>query len=302
MKKNIQSIGYVAFLLISIGTLIKAIVTYKNPFSLYENPLVTILLVALIFVVIVKEYFNITIQRLLEDLQNEKEGIIPEKIDYGQWYKALSKKLTNSKAIEEESEIVLDHNYDGIRELDNVLPPWWVYLFYASIFFAMVYLIRFQFMDDNTPENEYRKEVAMAKAELEKYKTNTTNAFNVSKLIVLTDEKALATGKSIFESMCVACHANDGGGGIGPNLTDEHWILGGGIKNIFNTIHDGGRDGKGMIAWGKTIKPKNIQKIASYILSLQGSTPAKPKKAQGEIWVNKTINEEETVIPKDSLQ
>ena len=132
MKKNIQSIGYVAFLLISIGTLIKAIVTYKNPFSLYENPLVTILLVALIFVVIVKEYFNITIQRLLEDLQNEKEGIVPEKIDYWQWYKTLSKKLTNSKAIEEESEIVLDHNYDGIRELDNVLPPWWVYLFYAS--------------------------------------------------------------------------------------------------------------------------------------------------------------------------
>ena len=75
-----------------------------------------------------------------------------------------------------------------------------------------------------------------------------------------------------------------GGGGIGPNLTDEHWILGGGIKNVFATITTGGRDGKGMVAWGKTLKPKDVQKVASYILSLQGTTPANPKPAEGELY------------------
>jgi len=76
----------------------------------------------------------------------------------------------------------------------------------------------------------------------------------------------------------------DGGGGIGPNLTDKNWILGGGIKNTYNTITKGGRDGKGMVAWGKTIKPKDRVKVASYVLSLQGTTPANPKEAQGDVW------------------
>ena len=286
VKNTIQSLKDVAFSFLSIGVLLKAVSSYKNPFSLNENPLIWILIVMIILVVFVKEYFSLNIQNLLEKQELARQGLEPVKVDYWQWYKTLNKKLTNSKAIEEESEIVIDHNYDGIRELDNVLPPWWVYLFYASIAFAVVYLIRFQFMDGNTPENEYKNELAIAKAELDKYKINTPKTFDVSKLIVLTDQTSLSTGKSIFKSMCSSCHANDGGGGIGPNLTDEHWILGGGIKNVFNTIHDGGRDGKGMISWGKNIKPKNIQKIASYILSLQGTTPAKPKKPEGEIWVD----------------
>ena len=78
------------------------------------------------------------------------------------------------------------------------------------------------------------------------------------------------------------------GGQIGPNLTDDHWILGGGIKNVFHTITNGGRDGKGMVAWKGTLKPKEIQKVASYILSLQGSNPKDPKEPEGEIWVDET--------------
>lgn len=290
-------VGYVAFLLVSIGALITAIKVYKNPFSLYENPLVWILLITLVLVVVVKEYFNYTIQKVAQDLQMEKDGIIPEEEEKKSILKEFLKKLTKTRDIEDDDEIILDHNYDGIRELDNVLPPWWVYLFYGSIVVAIVYLVRFEVMDGDTPETEYKKEIAQAKKELEKYKKNTPNIFDVSKVTLLTDASSLETGKKIFKSTCVACHAVDGGGGIGPNLTDEYWILGGGVKNIFNTIYNGGRDGKGMIAWSKTIKPKNIQKIASYITTLEGTTPAKPKKAQGEVWVKEVV-----AVEVDSLK
>ena len=105
-------------------------------------------------------------------------------------------------------------------------------------------------------------------------------------VIRLTDAPSLAEGKAIFVANCVACHRPDAGGQIGPNLTDDHWILGGGIKNIFHTLEHGGRDGKGMISWKGTLKPKEMQKVASYVLSLKGSNPKDPKAPEGEIWVD----------------
>jgi cytochrome c oxidase cbb3-type subunit 3 len=105
-------------------------------------------------------------------------------------------------------------------------------------------------------------------------------------VVLLTDKENLAQGQEIFANNCAACHRADAGGQIGPNLTDDRWILGGGIKNLFHTITNGGRDGKGMIAWKGTLKPKEIQKVASYILSLQGSNPKDPKAPDGEIWVD----------------
>src|SRR5690606_20848013 len=102
------------------------------------------------------------------------------------------------------------------------------------------------------------------------------------------------SGKTIFNQNCVACHMADGGGGIGPNLTDQHWILGGGIKNIFKTISEGGRAGKGMIAWKNDLKPAEMAQVASYILTFQGTTPANPKAAEGDIWVDETATENTT--------
>ena len=99
----------------------------------------------------------------------------------------------------------------------------------------------------------------------------------------LSDAASLQEGKSIFQANCIMCHAPDAGGGIGPNLTDDHWILGGGIKNVFHTISEGGREGKGMVAWKATLSPKQRQQVASYVLSLQGSSPASPKAPEGDI-------------------
>lgn len=202
------------------------------------------------------------------------------------WIKEKYKESLGSKGIEEEHEIILDHNYDGIKELDNNLPPWWVYMFYGTIIFAVVYLVRFEIFNDYTQAEEYETAVAEAKVEIEEWKKTAKDLVDVNTVTLLTETSDLKAGKAIFETNCIACHKSDGGGGIGPNLTDTHWILGGGIKNVFHTISEGGRDGKGMISWKSDLKPLEIAQVASYVLNFQGTTPAEPKEAEGEIWVD----------------
>jgi len=282
MKKYIQSTGYVLFVLITFFALAKSFMSYQNPFDIYENPLVWLALIGFILVVILKEVVNQMAISRARELQNEKDGVVPEAPNA--WLKKLLKSWTKAKDIEEEREIILDHNYDGIKELDNSLPPWWVYMFYITIVFAVVYLIRFEVMGGDTPEMEYEKAVAQARMEVNKYKANSPDVFNIDDLKLLTDASDLKRGKAVFNLNCASCHLADGGGSIGPNLTDEYWILGGGIKNVFNTVYNGGRNGKGMIAWNKTLKAEDIAKVSSYVISLQCTTPAKAKAPQGEKW------------------
>jgi len=282
MKKKIQSTVYILFVLVTFFALVKAFTAYKNPLDIYENPLVWFALIGFVSVLVLKEVVNVMAISRAKELQNEKDGIIPE--PENAWVQKILKSWTKAKAIEEEKEIILDHNYDGIKELDNSLPPWWVYMFYATILFAAVYLVRFHVLDGDTPEMEYQQAVAQAKREVEKYKSSSPDVFDVANLTLLTDASDLKRGKAIFNLNCASCHLKDGGGSIGPNLTDEHWILGGGIKNVYNTVSKGGRDGKGMIAWNKTLKAEDIAKVSSYVLSLQGTTPANGKAPQGEIW------------------
>ena len=130
-------------------------------------------------------------------------------------------------------------------------------------------------------ENELR----VAAEEIEAYKKANPELFDTSNIVALTDATSLAEGKVLFETKtCVACHLNDGGGSIGPNLTDEYWITGGGFENVYNTISKGGRPGKGMIAWETVLSTKERQLLASYILSLKGTSPAVPKAAEGDLW------------------
>lgn len=207
------------------------------------------------------------------------------------WIKSTYKKMLGSKAIEEEHEIILDHNYDGIKELDNDLPPWWIYGFYASIIFAAIYLIKYEVLNGDNQFNELKTEYAEAKIAIEEYKKTAKNLVDFNTVELLTEASDLANGKKIFDTNCVACHKADGGGGIGPNLTDEYWVLGGGIKNVFKTISQGGRDGKGMIAWSKNgLKPSDIAQVASYVLQFQGTTPAEPKAPEGDKWVDEAEN------------
>ncbi|GLB53263.1 cytochrome c oxidase subunit III [Neptunitalea chrysea] len=198
------------------------------------------------------------------------------------WYNKLYKKLLDQKPIEEEGEIILDHDYDGIKELDNNLPPWWLWLFYITITFGVIYGIRYHVLGVPLQAEEYDNEIAQYEIDHAEYLKTAKDLVNADNVTLLTDASDIAAGKAIFTANCVACHAADGGGGIGPNLTDKYWILGGGIKNVFTTITEGGRDGKGMVPWTQ-LKPFERQQVASFVLSLQGTTTLSPKDPQGDI-------------------
>lgn len=195
----------------------------------------------------------------------------------------LRAKFTNNTNIEDEKQLLLDHDYDGIKELDNNLPPWWVYLFYICIFFGAVYMVRYELMDGNTQEDEFQREMALAKIQVEEYLKTAPDLMDENTVTLLTDEASLKEGKEIYTMYCAACHRADGGGQIGPNLTDDYWILGGDLKSIFKTVTQGGRDGKGMVAWKGVITSKEVQKVSSYIISINGSNPANAKVAEGDL-------------------
>lgn len=196
----------------------------------------------------------------------------------------LLQKLQDSKPISEESEIDLDHDYDGIRELDNNLPPWWLYGFYITIIFAVIYLLRFHvFHSAPLPLEEYQIEMAQAEEARAEYLKTAANMVDENSVTLITEGPALEAGASIFKANCAVCHAQDGGGGVGPNLTDNYWIHGGSIKDVFSTVKYG-VPAKGMISWKDQLNPAQMQNVASYILSLVGTTPADPKDPQGELY------------------
>jgi cytochrome c oxidase cbb3-type subunit 3 len=191
--------------------------------------------------------------------------------------------FNKSTPVKEEKSILLDHDYDGIKELDNDLPPWWKYGFYASIIWAVGYMFYYHVSSAAiSSAEEYENEIAQAEKEVEAYRS--TMALNVDEntVTVLTEKSDIDGGAAIYAKNCVACHAADGGGGIGPNFTDKHWMFGGAIGNIFKTIKYGANNG--MKAWENDFSPVQIQQVSSYILSLQGTTPAEPKAPQGELY------------------
>jgi cytochrome c oxidase cbb3-type subunit III len=242
-----------------------------------------VLLILIAIEAIIGALENVMLQKLDDEAKARFLASRESKFKFT-WIKSAYKKLLGSKPIEEEGEIILDHNYDGIKELDNSLPPWWIYSFYISIIFAVVYLLRYHVFDGATQIDEYETELAQAKIAIEEYKKTAKDLVDFNTVELLTDASDISAGKTIFDTYCVACHMPDGGGGIGPNLTDTHWILGGGIKNVFKTVSEGGRSGKGMISWKQSLKPAEIAQVASYVLQFQGTTPANPKPPEGEIW------------------
>jgi len=241
-------------------------------------------------------YLSIMIRRSFRELSGEADAAIikaGEPSSLSTWWSNLDKKwMTRAVPVEKEADILLDHDYDGIKELDNALPPWWKYGFYITIVVAFVYIYEFHFSGEGkNPEQEYAAEMEEGMKLEELYKAKTKNLVDENN-VLLADAAGIAEGKALYTQSCIACHAADGGGGIGPNLTDDFWIHGGSMNNIYKTIKIGYPE-KGMQSWESMYSPVQMKNLASFVKSLKGTKPAVPKAPQGVI-------DETTVLPSDS--
>lgn len=229
-------------------------------------------------------------------LAKEKEVIpvvvVEEKEStWKQWWD----KMNSFKPVQEEANIDLGHDYDGIRELDNRLPPWWLYGFYICIIFSAIYLWRYH-VTHSAPSSLEELAIVMEKAELEKetYLKKAANNVNENTVTFLSDAGALEAGKKIFITACAACHAADGGGTVGPNLVDNYWLHGGSLSDIFKSIKYGWPE-KGMKSWKDDYSPLQLAQITSYIKSLKGTKPATPKEPQGDLFEDTPVQDSATI-------
>lgn len=195
----------------------------------------------------------------------------------GEAIKKLNVILTDAVAIEEEHTILMHHEYDGIRELDNNLPPWWVWGFYATIIFSIIYIFNYHvFQTADLQIKAYDKEMAQAKKDVDAYLSKMAMNVDETNATLMTEASDLSSGKALFEANCVACHNPNGEGNIGPNLTDDHWIYGPDVKDLFKTIKLGTPNG--MPEHASKMNPIQLQQVSSYVLSFPFT---KGKEAEG---------------------
>jgi cytochrome c oxidase cbb3-type subunit 3 len=227
-------------------------------------------------------FLAFSIRRVYQELLPENAPAKESKLR--EWWSSLDKKFfTKAVSVEKEADVMLDHDYDGIRELDNALPPWWKYGFYITIAVAFVYIFYFHVSGaGKNPTQEYAAEMENARIEKEMYEASNKDKIDESK-VPMADAGGIANGQKLFEANCVACHLKGGAGNVGPNLTDDYWLHKGSLNDIFKTIKNGYPD-KGMQAWDKSFNPKEISQIASYIKTLRGTNPPGAKAPQGDLY------------------
>ncbi len=216
----------------------------------------------------------------IEALQVEHAKTGEKKQSFSKWWTKFNK----FKPMEKEEAIVMEHDYDGIKELDNVLPPWFTWAFIASIVFGIGYLWRYQFAANPAPDQyqEYNNAVVEAKVKQEAYLKSKGGDVDETNVKMLGADE-IAKGKTLFAANCVVCHGDKGQGGVGPNLTDDYWLHGGRINDVFKTIKYGVVE-KGMQSWKDVFSATQIAELASYIMSLHGTNPPGAKGPQGDLF------------------
>jgi cytochrome c oxidase cbb3-type subunit 3 len=184
--------------------------------------------------------------------------------------------------LSEEKSILIEHDFDGIQELDNPTPAWFMGLFYVTIVFAVAYILGYHVLGiGQLQDQEYVTEMKIAAKEKEAYLAKAANRVDESNVTLSTDPAILASGQAVFKGSCMPCHGDKAQGMVGPNLTDDYWLHGGKIKDVFKTIKYG-VTAKGMPTWEKQLSPKQIADVASFIKSLRGTKPPGAKEPQGE--------------------
>ncbi|MFI5130954.1 MAG: cbb3-type cytochrome c oxidase N-terminal domain-containing protein [Chitinophagales bacterium] len=199
-------------------------------------------------------------------------------------------KFNKFRPVTQESELDLGHDYDGIRELNNRLPPWWIYGFYLTIIIAGIYFWRYH-VSHTAPSSKEEFEISMTNGDrkVEQYLKMKGDNVDENTVTLLTGAEDIAAGKAIFNNPqnCITCHREDAGGNVGPNLTDDYWLYGGNIKEIFKIIKYG--TNKGMRSWKDDLSAKQMAQVAGYIKSLHGTNPLNPKEHQGELYNEEPI-------------
>ena len=297
LKKRKAELGLKIIILIIFSSMLSSTATAQdilnNTESITSNyfggmremefyALTTVISIELIVIL----YLTLIIRRTFTDLSeedNEKIPSIKKTTSLSTWWKNLDKKwMTKSVPIEKEADILLDHDYDGIRELDNALPPWWKYGFYVTIVVAIIYMFLYHVTGSGkNPEQEYAAEMAEGKKIEEQYKAKTKSLVDENN-ITLSDADGSASGKALYNQSCIACHGASGEGGIGPNLTDNYWIHGGSLNMIYQTIKIGYPE-KGMQSWQSMYSPIQIKNLTSFVKSIVGTKPSNPKAPQGNL-------------------
>lgn len=220
----------------------------------------------------------ILINLLSYSIKQIKQGVKP-----GQVYLSWWDKFAALKSEKTEQELELHEDYDGIKELDNPTPPWFNFIFYTTIIFAVIYLLNYHVIGfGKMQEDEYKEEVAEAKIAKDAYLKKVGNSIDENSVTALTDNSSVDEGKKVYMANCKVCHGEFGEGLVGPNLTDAYWLHGNTINSIFKTIKYGVPQ-KGMVPWENSLTAVQIQQVSSFIITLKGTNPANPKEPQGTL-------------------
>lgn len=237
--------------------------------------LLMIMLGILLFVLLILVF---TLQKVVYMLKIESNGgKYPVEEEQTFWEKILS-----LKPLSAEKDVELDHDFDGIKELNNPIPVWFNFLFYGTIVVAFIYFLAYHVFDAAPLQaKEYETELKVAEVSKQEYIKKAGNLIDENSVTMLTDNAKIAEGAKVYTAKCAVCHGDKGEGKVGPNLTDEYWLHGGDVKSIFKTIKYG-VPSKGMVAWQNSMNGAQMQELASYILTLQGTNPPGAKEPQGE--------------------
>ncbi len=238
-----------------------------------------VILLLLVLIIYLMSFMNMVLQKESADTSDEPS-----------WWEKFKRRFVfgvdeEPESISEKKKVMADHSYDGITELDNFMPPWLQYIFIGTVIFGVWYFVYYSVLGIGlTGVEEYQEELRIEAQLAAERSANALASIDENSVVFDESPEAISSGKTIFEQNCAACHAIDGGGGVGPNLTDPYWIHGGGISDIFKVVKNGVIE-KGMVPWEDQLTPVEIQNVSSYILTLEGTDPASPKAPQGELYV-----------------
>lgn len=280
--KALFTIGIVLLTLMGSSAFAQETAPAANPYFTHLSPTSFYLLVAVIIVELAVIISLLFVLRFLAGIKRKRK---PAKVAVpGKPRVSWLEKINNTKTVDAAAEADEDmgHDFDGIHELNNPTPPWWKWGFVFTVCFGIVYFWRTEISHSAPSQLEElaaaEEKAAMAK---EEYLKKAANNIDESNVVLLTDADDLAAGQKMFISNCAPCHGPQGQGVVGPNLTDDYWLHGGKINEVFKTIKYGVAD-KGMKAWQEDFSPKQLAQLASFIKSIHGSHPPNAKEAQGQ--------------------